>query len=287
MTLRKEGEPALCGAGHALAQELSRADRDLGLDHVVRSPEGIAERVQEHEDPVPLIVLQREPHRGGRGEPGEDESSQDPQPHPGRDEQGDQDGKQQEGGAEVGLLDDQRRRHDGQRGRHDEHGLVHRLRPARRQQPHDHQDEAELEELGGLHRERAHHEPAAGARHRAAESEHRDEHAEADQVEQRRRPHQPAIVDAGDDRQRDDAEAEPGDLPEGDAAARPADVERGQRGGAERDETHGGAEQRPVDVLQEPAIDAEGHPRISTAATFSRKMVLKICRAIGAAASPP
>ena len=36
-----------------------------------------------------------------------------------------------------------------------------------------------------------------------------------------------------------------------------------------------------------PAIDAEGHPRISTAATFSRKMVLKICRAIGAAASPP
>src|SRR5256885_12629007 len=50
--------PALRRAGHALAQELTRANRDLRLDHVVRAPEGIAERVQEHQDAFALEVLQ-------------------------------------------------------------------------------------------------------------------------------------------------------------------------------------------------------------------------------------
>ena len=263
MALRKEGQPALRRAGHALAQELSRAYGDLGLDHVVGAPERVAQRIQEDENPVPLIVLQREPRQGSRRESHEDESSQDPQPHPGRDEQGDQHGEQQQRGAEVGLLDDEHGRHQGQRGRRQQYGLADRLRPPRRQEPHHHQHEAELEELGGLHRDGADQQPAPGARHRAPQQEDGHQHAEAGQVEQRRDAHQPAIVDAGHDQQRDEAEPEPEDLAERDTTAGPAHVEGGQRGGAERDEGEGGAQQGPVHVLEQTTIDPyhiEGEP---------------------------
>ena len=117
VTLREEGQPALRCAGHALAQELSRADRDLGLDHVVRAPEGIAKRVQEHENPFSLVFLQGEPRHRHRRQPDEAEPAQEPQRQAGGDQQGHQHGEQQQGGAEVGLLDDERRRHQGQRRR--------------------------------------------------------------------------------------------------------------------------------------------------------------------------
>ena len=71
MTLREKGEPALRRAGHALAHELTRSDRDLRLDHVVRAPERIAKRIQEDEYPFALVLLQRQPgerHRRQRDE---------------------------------------------------------------------------------------------------------------------------------------------------------------------------------------------------------------------------
>ena len=69
----------------------------------------------------------------------------------------------------------------------------------------------------------------------------------------------------------------------------PAHVQRGQRGGAQDDEADGGAQQGPVDVLQQAAIDADHqiYPPSSTLATFSMKMALRIFRAIGAATCPP
>src|SRR5256885_17037230 len=78
--------PALRRAGHALAQELTRANRDLRLDHVVRAPEGIAERVQEHQDAFALVVLQHEPRQGQRREPGGEGAAQEPEPEAGTDQ---------------------------------------------------------------------------------------------------------------------------------------------------------------------------------------------------------
>src|SRR3990172_5511528 len=67
MALREEGEAALRRAADALAQALAGPDGDLGLDHVVRRSEWIAERVQIDEQSLPLIRLEREPRerRGG------------------------------------------------------------------------------------------------------------------------------------------------------------------------------------------------------------------------------
>src|SRR4029450_834508 len=61
VTLREERQPALRRAGHALAQELGRSNRDLGVDHVVRAPEWIAKRAQEDENPFSLVFLERQP----------------------------------------------------------------------------------------------------------------------------------------------------------------------------------------------------------------------------------
>ena len=46
VTLREKGQPALGGAGHSLAQELTRSDRDLRLDHVVGAPQRVAHGIQ-------------------------------------------------------------------------------------------------------------------------------------------------------------------------------------------------------------------------------------------------
>src|SRR5581483_9376592 len=88
VTLREEREPALRGAGNALAQELSRTDRDLGLDDVVRAPERIAKRIQEHEYAFPLVLAQREePDDRQRGQPRQREAAEQAQPDAGADEQ--------------------------------------------------------------------------------------------------------------------------------------------------------------------------------------------------------
>src|SRR5207253_3183869 len=182
----------------ALAQELTRANRDLRLDHVVRAPEGIAERVQEHQDALPLVVPQHEPRQGQRGEPGGDGAAQEPEPEAGADQKDHQHGEEQQRGAD-----------------------------------------------------------------------------------------QSPVVEARDHDEREQADDEPRGLAQGDGGAGAPHAEGRERHHAHDDERAGGREQRPVDVLEEAAVDAQHQPRTSIAATLSKKIAFRIFRAIGAATSPP
>ena len=99
----------------------------------------------------------------------------------------------------------------------------------RGQRPDQHQHEAELEELGRLHGERA-----DGIQRRAPDTVRPSMKTagaapSADQVERGRRPHEPPVVDAGHDEHGDEADAEPDELAHGDAAARPTDASDQQR----------------------------------------------------------
>src|SRR5262249_9621189 len=85
--LPENGQPALRRAGHTLAQELARSNRDLRLDHVVRAPEGIAKRVQEDENPFSLVFLERQPSERHREQRREGEAPEELEPHPGSDQE--------------------------------------------------------------------------------------------------------------------------------------------------------------------------------------------------------
>src|SRR3970040_2075332 len=105
MALREKGEPSLRGAGDPLAQELSRTDRDLGLDHVVGAAQRISERIQKDEQSLALVVPQNEPGQRRPREPGQPEPTELPEPHAGPEEEREEDREQDERRAQVGLPD--------------------------------------------------------------------------------------------------------------------------------------------------------------------------------------
>ena len=109
---------------------------------------------------------------------------------------------------------------------------------------------------------------------------------EAEHVERGRGPHEVAVVERDHGQQGRRAHAHPDQLAEGDA---PVGERLQSEMKLEADENKGGYEQRPVDVLKEPAVDPEDHEPAPSAAmaTFSRKMAWKIWRAMGAATDPP
>src|SRR5439155_1279896 len=98
---------------------------------------------------------------------------------------------------------------------------------------------------------------------------------------------QSPVVAARDHDEREQADDEPRGLAQGDGGAGAPHAEGRERHHAHDDERAGGREQRPVDVLEEAAVDAQHQPRTSIAATRSKKIAFRIFRAIGAATSPP
>jgi hypothetical protein len=115
MTLRQEGQTALRRASDALPEELTRTNRDLGLDDVVRAPERIAERIQVHEDALALVVLEDHPGNRQRPESSGDERAEELETDASAYEQDEQHRKEQERRAEVGLLDHQHEGHGDHR----------------------------------------------------------------------------------------------------------------------------------------------------------------------------
>ncbi len=136
------------------------------------------------------------------------------------------------------------------------------------------QDEDQLEELRGLHRERPDRDPASGARHRAAHGEYRDEAGDAGQIEHGRGADEVPVVDARHGHEGPEAQADPEELAHHDATSGAAHIEVRQRQGAQRDHHAGDGEQHPVDVRQEPSIDVEHQPARPADATRSKKIAL-------------
>src|SRR5215831_68140 len=257
VTLREKGQPALRRAGHALAQELARSNRDFGLDHVVRAPERIAKRVQEDEDPFSLVFLERKPPQRQRRQRHEGQAPEELEAHAGSDQENHQHRNEQEGGAEVGLLDDQHDRDRHDRKHHGQGELAYRLRPAGRQRPDHYDQEAYLEELGRLHGERAPHDPPPGTRHGASQNEDGSQTGEPQEINGRRRANEPAGIEAGQEDHDDEAEGEPDQLPHDDAAAGPPDVQARERHRADHNQPERGHQQEPVHVLQQAPVNPQ------------------------------
>src|SRR5213078_2958944 len=135
--------------------------------------------------------------------------------------------------------------------------------------------------------DRAEHDPPPRARHRATQGVDQRQPTEPQEVQGGRGADQSPVVEARDHDEREQADDEPRGLAQGDGGAGAPHAEGRERHHAHDDERAGGREQRPVDVLEEAAVDAQHQPRTSIAATLSKKIAFRIFRAIGAATSPP
>src|SRR5206468_5394892 len=107
MALREKGQPALCRAADALAQELTGTNGDLRLNHIVRRSERITERIEIHEKPVSLIWLQHEPGERHEGDAYRHQGAQDFKAYADAPKHGSQYRQQDERRPEVGLADDE------------------------------------------------------------------------------------------------------------------------------------------------------------------------------------
>ncbi len=272
MPLRQEGQAALRRAADALPHELARTNGDLRLDDIVGRSERIAERIEIHEQSVALVGLEHEPpERHGRHAR---------QRHPAQyfqgdadpDEDGAQHRDQTERGAQVGLAHHQQERDPEQDERPDQRGARAHA-PAGGQRPGQRDDEDQLEQLGRLHRERTQMDPAPGSRDRAAQHEDRGEQSDADDVQDGRGPHQVPVVHAGHHQEADQPHADPGSLAPHQRRDPAGRVQAPEGHEAQRDDEQGGAEERPVDVVQEAPVQAQHQPDspIVTWATFWRK----------------
>ena len=106
---------ALAALQKALAEEPARAERDLGLQDVVAGAERVAVRIEERINPVLLVIAQKMPDPGQSGRRGDRRQQEEPQAHPGDEEQDRAAHQQHDRRAEIGLLEDQRSRHDNHR----------------------------------------------------------------------------------------------------------------------------------------------------------------------------
>src|SRR4029453_5675780 len=117
--------------------------------------------------------------------------------------------------------------------------------------------------------------------------EHGRQADEPEHVERRRGANEPSGVEAGEKYHDDQADREPDELSNDDAAPRPPHVEARERHRADHNQPERGHQKQPVDVLQQAPVDPKHYPSIPTAAIFSKKIAFKILRAIGAATWPP
>src|SRR5439155_967997 len=129
--------------------------------------------------------------------------------------------------------------------------------------------------------------PSPRARHRAPKSVDQRQPDEPQEVQGGRGPDDPPVVEARDRDEREHADAEPHGLAHGGPSPGAPHAEGREGHQAHEHERADGREQRPVDVLEQAAVDVQHQPRTSIAATFSKKIAFRIFRAIGAATSPP
>ncbi len=174
----------------ALTEHSAGADGDHALDDVETLAQRIALRVEQHHQPLPLIVVHEVPHhrRAGGGE--RKQQGDDPPRQPGEEDDEGTGEQHQQRGAEVGLLGDERHRQQ-QQGRGDEKILHPDLALALLEIPRQHQRHGDFHHLGRLHHGDAQIEPAARALAHQPEQGRGDEQRHAKGVDRHSDLHQP------------------------------------------------------------------------------------------------
>ena len=111
---------SVCFSGRKLrwlAGQPARAERDLRLQDMVAGAERVAIRIEEGQQPRPLIIAQHRPGERRRSRPGECGRAENPEPHAAEKAQRRAGGEQHHRGAEIGLLQHERDRQNDQQDR--------------------------------------------------------------------------------------------------------------------------------------------------------------------------
>ncbi len=174
----------------ALAEHPAGADGDHALDDVEALAQRIALRVEQHHQPLPLIVVHEVPHHRGTGGGERKQQGDDPPRQPGEEDDEGPGEQHQQRGAEVGLLHDETDG-DEQQHRGDEKILHPDLALALLEVPGQHQRHGDFHDLGRLHHGDAQIEPAARALAHQPEHGRGDEQRDAKGVDRHGDLHQP------------------------------------------------------------------------------------------------
>ena len=176
-----------------LAKDAAGADGNLGLDDVIAAAERVFLRVDQHHDPLALIVMhQEEPEHRHKGSNQQHRQSDQPPAEPRQEDNEEAGGSHQNGGAKVRLGGNQQ----GRQQHHDEgyhHVAEFGGQRVTAEPGGDHDGHGELHHLGGLELHKAQVEPALGPLADMAEHVHRDEQQHYPDKQR----HRPAGIEGG------------------------------------------------------------------------------------------
>ena len=111
MVLGQKVQLTLCAAEKPLAEEHSRANRNLRLDDVIARAERIDVRIHEHHDAHFLVVLEKMPKHGHRRKSRGEDAKEKAQSYPRRKDHAEEDRQKDERRAKIRLLQDEEKRY--------------------------------------------------------------------------------------------------------------------------------------------------------------------------------
>ena len=193
--LRDVAELALEAVQPALAEDPARPDRDARLDQVVAGTQRVLGGVEEDLQALALVAPQQVRQQRYRDRDTGQDRGQDQPRRPRQEEQAQQQGGEDVGGAEIGLVKHEQRRRQAEDAQHQHLAPAGGLSP-RQKGRQGHQDQ-QLGDLRRLHLEAGHPDPALGAVGRVPGHLDRYQQQQHQPVQVRRGRLQTPVVEGG------------------------------------------------------------------------------------------